>query len=211
MKSLFIFGTAGHARDMAEVAAALGYRPVFVAHDSTEHNLWRSDDEIALESEVVAMRGEHFAIGVGDNRKRAAIASRYCDFLRFPSLIHPDTTLARGIAEALSEARGTVLFPGVRVMGHCRIGRFCTLNLNATVSHDCQIGDFATLAPGSHMAGNVHLGEGAWLGMGAVVNQGGAGHPRRIGAWAMIGSGAVVLNDVPERTTQVGVPAREAS
>ena len=210
MRPLFIFGIAGHACDIAEIATALGYRPVFITHDPGARDTWRGEDEIALESEVTGKKDGHFAVGIGDNRRRAAIASSYRDVLAFPSLVHPDTTLGRGMAEMLAATCGTVLFPGVRVMGRCRIGDFCTLNLNVTVSHDCLIGDFATLAPGSHIAGSVHVGEGAWLGMGAVVNQGNEASPRRIGAWATVGSGAAVVRDVPEGATHIGVPAREA-
>lgn len=211
MRPLFILGSAGQASDVAEVAAALGYRPVRVARDAEERDRWRGEDEIVLESEVAGKAGEHFAIGVGDNRLRAAVASRYRETLTFPPLVHPDTSLGRGMAEMLRRAAGTVVFPGVRIMGRCHIGSFCTLNLNATVSHDCRIADFATLAPGAHVAGNVEVGEGAWLGMGVVVNQGSESSPRRIGAWATIGSGAAVVRDVPDGVTQVGVPARDAA
>jgi sugar O-acyltransferase (sialic acid O-acetyltransferase NeuD family) len=209
MKPLFIIGTAGHARDIAEVAAALEYRPILVAATRQERDAADGSDEIALESEVCGRTDGHFAIGVGDNRRRAAIAAEYREVLTFPSLVHPDTTLGRGMSEMLLSRSGTILFPGVRVMGRCHIGHFCTLNLNATVSHDCHIDDFATLAPGAHIAGNVRVEQGAWIGMGVVVNQGNAAASRRIGAWAMVGSGAAVLRDVPDGATHVGVPARE--
>jgi acetyltransferase-like isoleucine patch superfamily enzyme len=45
--------------------------------------------------------------------------------------------------------------------------------------------------------------------MGVTVNQGRDDTPRKIGAWATIGSGAVVLRDVPPGTIQVGIPAQE--
>lgn len=211
MKTLFIFGTAGHARDIAEIAAALEFKPVFVAQNSAERDAWQGSDDAVLESDMTEATDQAFAIGVGDNRRRAAIAMRYRDRLTFPALIHPDTTLGRGMKEMIMSTRGTVLFPGVRVMGGCHIGDFCTLNLSATISHDCRIGDFATLAPGAHIAGNVHVGEGAWLGMGVVVNQGSEAVPRRIGAWATVGSGAAVVGDVPDSATHIGVPAKEAS
>jgi sugar O-acyltransferase (sialic acid O-acetyltransferase NeuD family) len=209
MRPLFILGVAGQARDIAEIAAASGYRPVLVAQNADEYDRLQEEDEVVLEQDVIGRTGEHFAIGVGNNRRRAKIASHYRHTLTFPTLVHPDTTLARGTAEMLGETKGTVVFPGVRIMARCRIGSFCILNLNATVSHDCRIGDFATLAPGSHIAGNVDVGDGAWLGMGVVVNQGNGAAPRRIGAWTTIGSGAAVVRDVPDGVTQVGVPARD--
>lgn len=209
MQDLFIIGTGGQARDLAEIALALSYRPILVARTASERDAAAATFDVALEDEVLDREGVHFALGIGDNRARANLARKLGEGRSFPPLIHPDTTIGQSSAEALRASRGTVVFPGARIMGHCTIGDFCTLNLNATVSHDCAIGDFANLSPGAHLAGNVDLGEGAWIGMGVVVNQGSDAAPRRIGAWATVGSGAVVLRDVPDGTTQVGVPARE--
>ncbi len=209
MNDLFILGTGGHACDVADIALVLDYRPVFVARDEDERSTCRKTYDVVLEAEALLWKGAQFAIGIGDNRTRAAVAKRMADQHSFPALIHPDTSIGLSSREAVLSSSGTVLFPGVRVMGHCTFGAFCTLNLNATVSHDCHIGDFANLSPGANLAGNVHIGEGVWIGMGVTVNQGAATEPRRIGAWSTIGSGAVVIRDVPPGVTQVGVPAQE--
>lgn len=52
-------------------------------------------------------------------------------------------------------------------------------------------------------ARGVTIGDGVWLGAGAKILDG-----VRIGAHAVIGAGAVVREDVPERAIAVGVPAR---
>ena len=51
--------------------------------------------------------------------------------------------------------------------------------------------------------GPIRIGDGAWLGTGVIVLDG-----VTIGAHAVIGAGAVVTRDVPERGIAVGVPAR---
>ena len=49
----------------------------------------------------------------------------------------------------------------------------------------------------------VEIADGAWLGENVVVGPG-----VRIGRGAVVGANAVVLEDVPDRSVAVGVPAR---
>lgn len=203
-----IFGTGGHARDVAEIVRALGRAPVFVTHDPVERDGWTGVDPIVLEAAAVDRSDVDFAIGVGDNRVRARIAARY-PRLRFPALIHPHTTLAHGQRAVVEAAVGSVVFAGVRIMAGVTVGAFATINLNVTVSHDCDIGEFAHLAPGATIAGNVRVGSGAWIGAGAVVNQGTDEQKLHIGADTVIGSGTVVLYDCAPDSVYVGNPARK--
>lgn len=209
MTPLFILGTGGQARDVAEVASAAGYRPVFVTCDRSVIESWALDDEVVLEDEALARVAERFAIGIGDNRRRASIAARLRGSLRFPTLIHPDTSFGRGQREAAAAAAGSVLFAGVRVTTNVSIGDFCSVNLNATLSHDVELGDFVSVSPGASIAGNVRVGEGALIGAGAAVNQGDDTRKLQIGAWTAIGSGAVVTRDCEPHAVYVGVPARK--
>jgi acetyltransferase EpsM len=83
------------------------------------------------------------------------------------------------------------------------IGAHTIINNGSGVGHDAQVGDFAHLAV-SHVGAESQVEEGAFLGIGSVVL------PRLIvGAWAMVGAGAVVMADVPPGSTVIGNPARE--
>ena len=44
---------------------------------------------------------------------------------------------------------------------------------------------------------------GAFIGAGAIVIPG-----KKIGAWSIVGAGAVVINDIPDGVVVVGNPAR---
>ena len=96
-----------------------------------------------------------------------------------------------------------MVFPGAVVGPGVVVGRHALINACATVSHECVLGDYATLAPGVHLAGNTNVGEGCDIGIGVVTVQG-----VRLGAWSILGAGAVAIGDLPDNGTAVGTPAR---
>jgi len=98
---------------------------------------------------------------------------------------------------------GALLQAGCVVTTGVRVGAHVHLNVGATVSHDCVLEDYATLAPGVHAAGGAEFGEGCDVGVGASILPG-----RRLGAWSIVGGGALVDHDVPAATVVAGVPAR---
>lgn len=206
---LYILGASGHAFDVADVAAALGYRPIFVSNRREEIELWSHDDPIVDEAAALVGTDRCYAIGIGDNRARASIADRLRRYGSFPTLIHPDTSFGRGMREVADHAIGSVILAGARFTNNIVIGNFVTVNLGVTVSHDVELGDYANLSPGAHVAGNVQIGKGVWLGIGVAVNQGAPDRKRTIGAWTTIGSGAVITGDCEADSVYVGVPARK--
>ncbi len=63
--------------------------------------------------------------------------------------------------------------------------------------------DFTPLRDGDWMVGETTVGDGASIGANATILPG-----VRIGAWALVGAGAVVTRDVPAFALVVGSPAR---
>ena len=57
------------------------------------------------------------------------------------------------------------------------------------------------MSPNVSLAGNVTIGEGSHIGIGSCVIQG-----IKIGKWATIGAGAVIIKDVPDYAVVVGNP-----
>jgi sugar O-acyltransferase (sialic acid O-acetyltransferase NeuD family) len=203
-----IFGTSGFAREVADVAAELGYRPVFLARDREELEAWTFPDDVMLEADLAERPEMSFAIGIGDNAVRRKVAARYAGSLAFPALVHPGSSFGRGQRETIEGRRGVIVCAGVRFTNNIRVGEFAIFNLNATIGHDVVVEDFVNIAPGACISGNVHLGAGVWIGTGAAVNQGTGAAPLRVGADVVVGSGAVVVKDCEDGGVYVGVPAR---
>lgn len=205
---LAVFGSSGCAREVADIAWAAEWAEV-VFIDRYEGVEPVSGLEVYPEEKVGELReaGYTFSIGIGDNALRKKIRDRF-PTLPYATLIHPAATFGRHQKEVVEKSAGTVVAAGVRFTNNIRVGDFGCFNLNCTVSHDVVLGDFVQLAPGAGLSGNVIVEEGVWVGAGAVVIQGRPEQKRRLGAYAVIGAGAVVTRDVGPGETVKGVPAK---
>jgi sugar O-acyltransferase (sialic acid O-acetyltransferase NeuD family) len=137
-------------------------------------------------------------VGIGANHVRRALAERLPG-VEWVTAAHP----AAHVHPSVQLGPGTVVFAGAILQLNVRIGAHVIINTAATADHDCVIGDYAHLAPGVRLAGSIHVESDAFLGIGSVVIPG-----RRIGRRSIVGAGGVVIADVPDDTTVVGVPAR---
>ena len=151
-------------------------------------------------ADLAATPHDCVALGIGDNETRARVyAELTLARKRFVTAIHPCAVLAPDVVvgEASVLAAGAVANPGAV------IGENAILNTCASIDHHCVLGAHAHVAPGAHLAGGVVVGEGALVGVGACAVPG-----ARIGAWSIVGAGAAVTDEVYDRTTVAGVPAR---
>jgi sugar O-acyltransferase (sialic acid O-acetyltransferase NeuD family) len=208
MMDFGVFGTSGHAREVADIAHALGYRVIHVARDRAEFDAWTFPDEVMLESDVGRTQNLGFAIGIGDNAVRQQVAERFAGIVRFGNLIHPSATFGQRQREVAEAGRGVVICAGARLTNNIRVGNFTIFNRSANIGHDVIVDDFVHVAPGACVSGNVHLGTRCWIGASAVVNQGMSDSKLVIGADTVIGSGCVVIDDCEPHAVYVGIPAK---
>lgn len=133
-------------------------------------------------------------------RKKIAEKLKQNEKLRFPNLILGNTK----ICDDVKLGQGCVISMDARISTNVQLGDFVFLNTGSMVCHDGQIGDFVTLSPAVWLAGNVSVGAGSEFGMGTKVIQG-----IRIGKNVITGAGSVVVNNIENNCTVVGVPARK--
>jgi len=117
---------------------------------------------------------------------------------RFTNFIHPSVDLTM-----TTMGVGNYIQEGVIIQADARIGNNSSIHIGALVAHEVTIGDSVFIAHACSISGCVQIEDGVFMGTNATII------PRlRIGKWATIGAGAVVIRDVPDYATVVGNPAR---
>jgi sugar O-acyltransferase (sialic acid O-acetyltransferase NeuD family) len=203
-KPLVIIGAGGHAKVVADVAISAGFDVIGFLDDHMEVAPLTGYGVLGCVSmigELLVKNQElKFIIAIGDNQVRRKLATDLLDWSnRLSTVVHPSASLSSYVELGL----GAVVMPHVVVNAGAQIGNHVILNTACTIDHDCSVRQYAHVSPGAHIAGNVLVGEGVHLGVGvSVIPQ------RIIGAWSVVGAGAVVVEDVPSRVVAVGVPAR---
>ena len=145
-------------------------------------------------------RDAQVVCALGDSATRAQVVRRLADAgCRFATLIHPTVKRSRWV----EIGPGSMVCADNILTTNIRVGAHSLINLDCTIGHDTVLGDFTGMMPGVHLSGDVTCETGVYFGTGAVVING-----VRIGAWTVVGAGAVVSGDLPAGMIAVGVPAR---
>ncbi|MEC2073414.1 acetyltransferase [Alkalihalophilus marmarensis] len=199
---LLIIGASGQGKVVADIAIKMNKWQSIAFLDNNE-NLKNS-----LGLEVIGRSNEAIRhindfdifVGIGNNAIRKKIQeSLEVEGATIPTLIHPSATLG-GQVEV---APGTAVMAGVVINCSTTIGKGCIINTGATVDHDNIIEDYVHISPGAHLAGTVNVGQGSWLGIASAIS-----NNVKITSNCNVGAGAVVISDITESGTYVGVPAR---
>lgn len=139
---------------------------------------------------------------IGNSKTREAIYNKlknnYC--LTFATLVDPTAICGTGS----KIGAGSICCAGTILTVNVQVGDGCIINLGSTIGHDSVLGNYSTLHPGANVSGKVVIGRRCFLGTGVKVIQG-----LKIEPDTTIGAGAVVIHDIKESGTYVGVPARK--
>ena len=204
-QSLLVVGAGGHGRVVADAAAASGLWASLAFLDDRYPGLRHSGPwpviGTVVDAKHLSGQFDSAVVGIGNNQRRLEILA-LLEKLGFalPSVRHPRAAVS--VHAVLG--RGTVVLANASVNIGAVLGDACIVNTNASVDHDCVLEHGVHVGPGSRLAGAVRAGTMSWIGIGASVREGGV-----IGARAIVGAGAVVIGQVEEGRTVVGVPARD--
>ena len=140
-------------------------------------------------------------VAIGNNKVRNELLDQQREMgFATPTLIHPTAYVPPG----------TKIGQGVYILARATFMPYITLednvivSMGALIAHHSLLRSGAFVSTGCNVGAQVKIGFRAFLGIGATIMTGVA----KVGDDALVGAGAVVIEDVPERAVVAGVPAK---
>lgn len=201
-----VIGGGGHAKVVLDVLQAAGREVVGFCDPSRQVGEFLGSipcvgDDDALPG-ILASGVRSAIVALGDNVLRDRVARQVREIgFELVNAVHPSAQISSSVVLG----RGIAIMPGVVINAGSVIGDNAIINTSASIDHDCRVGLSTHIAPGAHLSGYVTVGDRVLIGVGCSI---GRGKTLDIGEDAIVGTGSVVVHDVPPHSIVAGNPAR---
>lgn len=209
MKDLIIIGASGFGREVAwlvervnkvsETWNLIGFLDDNKSLQGTDVNGY---EVLGTTDDAGRFPDAYFVCAIGAARIREKIIQKVTEInpnIKFAILIDPSVVKS----DLVEIGEGSIICAHTIITVNIKIGKHVIINLDCTVGHDAVLYDFVTLYPSTNISGITEIGPCSELGTGMQIIQG-----KRIGAYTIVGAGAVVVKDIPDASTAVGNPAK---
>lgn len=206
MKDIVIIGAGGVGRETAWIIEQINMRkPTWniIGFVDDNEEIWNSEINgykvIGNLSYLNNLENKPYVIiAIANYKVKKSIVNKLEDRFQFATIIHPDVYLNRTI----EIGKGSIVYPGVIMTTNIIIGNHVIVSPKCGIGHDSVIKDYVSLLWNVNVSGFDVIEEGVFIGSGATIIQG-----KSIGKEAIIGAGAVVITDIENNSTNVGVPS----
>lgn len=207
MKNIVIIGVGGFGREVAWLIDRINkveptYKLIGYVDDNEELHGTAVDGYPILGGceWLNAHNDKAYALcAIGNAKVRKRVVNRLKN-VRFETVVDPTVEMS----DKVNIGEGTIICAGTIITVDIKIGNHVIINLDCTIGHNAEMKDFVTLYPSVNVSGNTVLGECVEMGTGSKVIQG-----LKIVEEAIVGAGAVVVRDINEIGTYVGVPVKK--
>ena len=107
------------------------------------------------------------------------------------------------IHKTASIGRGSIIYPGVKIMTNAKVGENCIILPNTVVNHDTYIGDYCIINSSCVLNGGINLGHNCYIGSSSTIKENIKILPK-----TTIGMCSVVLNEFKKSGLYFGAPAK---
>lgn len=202
---LIIIGASGHGKVVADIAISMNkWKDIAFLDDNELIKKVLGLQVIGKSKDAVKYIGNSdIFVAIGNNRIREKIQEEI-ELLgaNIPVLFHRNAVIGTDV----EIGRGTVIMAGAVINCCTLIGKGCIINTGSTIDHDNVIKDYVHISPGVNLAGSVKVGKGSWIGIGSSIS-----NNINITSGCKVGAGAVVVKDIIEPGTYMGVPAKKVN
>lgn len=207
MKNLLIIGASGFGRHIYDIAKeSLGYGKEFTIKGFLDFNIDALNDNpfypqvISSEDDYVIQENDVFlcALGNVEVKKKCTnkIINRGGEFI---TIIHRSAILS----PTCTIGNGSIIGPNSNIGSGVVVGNHVLIQADVFLGHDAKIGDFCRLDMKSVCVGGVEICNMVVIHTAAVIS-----HNVIVNNNAIIGACSFVINEVKERNSVFGVPAR---
>ena len=209
MKELIIVGASGFGREVAwlverinKVSPTWDLLGFIDDNDQIQNTCINGYKVLGKTDDIADFPEAYYVCAVGASKTREKIIDRLTAInpdIKFAMLVEPSVERS----DLIDIGEGTIICAQTIMTVNITIGDHVIINLDCTIGHDAILEDFVTLYPSVNVSGATHIGRDTELGTGMQIIQG-----KTIGEYAIVGAGAVVVKDIPDKCTAVGSPAK---
>jgi sugar O-acyltransferase (sialic acid O-acetyltransferase NeuD family) len=200
---LVILGCGGHARSVADVALAAGFRRLLFIDDHARQGERLLGHPVERELPRALPADWHWIAAAGDNllRQRQLAEAGECTWRpgALATLIAPTATIGAGTRIGA----GSFIAHHAHIGPLAQVGAGVIVNTGAIVEHDCVVGDHAHVSVNATVAGKSRIGARCFICAGSTVIDG-----ISLGDDITLGAGAVAIASLDAAGIYVGQPAR---
>ena len=202
VKEIVIIGAGGHAKVIADIVLKNGDKIIGFLDGSHPEGEFLGYPKLGKDVDYTKYLDCYFIIAIGNAGVREKLVSSMTN-AKWYTAIHPSAIISK-IDTSIGE--GSVVMANATINSGAHIGKHCIVNSNSVVEHDNRIGDYVHVSVGAKVSGTVHVGARTWIGAGATIS-----NNVNVCNDCMLGAGTVVVKDILESGTYIGVPARKVS